>query len=143
MNFRSSKISEKIIDDIIDQGEIFKEHNTISQNCYDLQGLNNLLNRNNYNNKISNSMTIDYSRNLREKNISLGFSNNEVRKIDSLYQNNLLERINSPLSKTIEINRDDSFKQKTNEKIPLNSKQNNSKSFNQFIRSNKCYFNYF
>ena len=127
MNFRSSKISEKIIDDIIDQGEIFKEHNTISQNCYDLQGLNNLLNRNNYNNKISNSMTIDYTRNLREKNISLGFSNNEVRKIDSLYQNNLLERINSPLSKTIEINRDDSFKQKTNEKIPLNSKQNNSK----------------
>ena len=81
MNFRSSKISEKIIDDIIDQGEIFKEHNTISQNCYDLQGLNNLLNRNNYNNKISNSMTIDYTRNLREKIFLLVF---QIMKLEKL-----------------------------------------------------------
>ena len=31
-NFRSSKISEKISDDIIEQCDIFKENNTISQN---------------------------------------------------------------------------------------------------------------
>ena len=49
LNFRSSKISEKILDDIIEQGDIFKENNTISQNCYDFQGLTNLVNKNNIN----------------------------------------------------------------------------------------------
>ena len=128
MNFRSSKLSEKIIDDIIDQGEIFKEHNTISQNCYDLQGLHNLLNRNNYKRNISNSMTIDYSRNLGERNISLGSSSK---------QNNLMEKINSPFSKTIEINKDDdSIKRQSTEKVPFNSKQNYSKFNSLSIKLN-------
>ena len=46
INFRSSKVSEKLLDDIIDQGDIFNENNSISENCYDFQGLTSLLNKN-------------------------------------------------------------------------------------------------
>ena len=109
INFRSSKINEKILDDIIDQGDIFIENNTISQNCYDIEGLNNLLNRNNYNN--NNYLTINPSQNPKEKEYSLGFSNlRENNSITSFNRDRMMNGQISPLSKTIEINNFNSYK---------------------------------
>jgi len=121
INFRSSKISEKIIDDIIDQGEIFKENNTISQNCYDVEGLNNLLNKNNYNLNTHSTMTINTDQRQRNRNISFGFSSLQGdNDINYLYKNSLMNRINSPLSKTIDIHTLDSIRQHNKENMPLN-----------------------
>ena len=106
INFRSSKISEKIIDEIIDQGDIFKEHNTISQNCYDIEGLSKILNKNDFHSTVnSNNMTINTSKTRRDIDFSFGLSNiQRSYNINSYNENSLTNSMNSPLSKTIEIN---------------------------------------
>lgn len=119
LNFRSSKISEKILDDIIEQGDIFKENNTISQNCYDFQGLTNLVNKNNINSKTINSNNID----LRNSDSSFGSS---FKENNSIYKNSIIRELNSPTSRTIEINKINENK----ENIQINSNINNNKKFN-------------
>ena len=106
INFRSSKVNEKIIDEIIDQGDIFKEHNTISQNCYDIEGLSKILNKNDFHSTMnSNNMTINTSKTRRDIDFSFGLSNiQRSYNINSYNENSLTNSINSPLSKTIEIN---------------------------------------
>ena len=54
-NFQNSKKSEKILDEIINQGEIFKENNNISsRNSYKIEDLENILNKDNNNNDKNN-----------------------------------------------------------------------------------------
>jgi hypothetical protein len=142
INFRSSKISEKVIDDIVDKGDIFKENNTISENCYDFQGLTNLLNKNNI---ISNNNTITaINRDLRTSNFSI--------ELSSIHDNNSLNN-SSLASKTIEINKCvQPFKEENKENIPQNIITNQPKRNTFYINksianhSHKIYkrnYNYF
>ena len=132
LNFRSSKISEKILDDIIEQGDIFKENNTISQNCYDFQGLSNLVNKNIFNSKtINNSLTINSTNNnidLRKSDSSFG-SLNIHENNNSIYKNSIISGVNSPMSRTIEINKVNIYNNENKENIPNNSKPK-TKKFN-------------
>ena len=130
LNFRSSKVSEKILDDIIEQGDIFKENNTISQNCYDVQGLSNLVNKNIYNSKtINNSLRINPTNNiidLRNSDSSFG-SLNIHENNTSIYKNSIISGLNSPMSRTIEINKVNLYNKENKENIPYNSKPINKK----------------
>ena len=124
INFRSSKISEKILDEIIDQGDIFKENNTISQNCYDIEGLSKILNKNDFNSSINNNnMTINTTKSRRDIDFSFGLSSiHGNNSINSLTKNSLMNSLNSPISKTIETDKFDSLKQQGKENRPLNRK---------------------
>ena len=53
----NSKMGDEVLDEIINQGEIFKENNNISRNSYNIDGLKSVLNRYNLNSKkiISNN----------------------------------------------------------------------------------------
>ena len=127
INFRSSKVSEKLLDDIIDQGDIFNENNSISENCYDFQGLTSLLNKNKT--ITNNNICINSRKMVRDSDLSIGLSsiqgNNNT--INYLYKNNLINGLHSPLSKTIEINNNDAFFENNKENIPKNSIPKNPK----------------
>ena len=78
INFRSSKINEKILDDIIDKGDIFKENNNINQNNTEFQDIKNLINNNeidsNNNNtyeNFNNTININSRKNLKLSNYSV------------------------------------------------------------------------
>ena len=127
INFRSSKMSEKVLEDIIDQGDIFKENNTISHNCYDIQGLSDILNKNNYKTN-TNYLTINSSSSPKDKDFSIELSNLRVsNRIASPNKNILVKGFNSPESKTIEINKMDSVKIENMQNIKLNRKYNQEK----------------
>ena len=120
INFRSSKDSEKLLEDIIDQGDIFNENNSISENCYDFQGLTSLLNKNNI--ITNNKMSINSSKMIRDSNLSIGLSSTQGNNsINYIYKNNLINSAHSPLSKTIEINNNNSYFEENKENIPKNS----------------------
>ena len=126
INFRSSKDSEKLLEDIIDQGDIFNENNSISENCYDFQGLSSILNKNNI--ITNNKMSINSSKIIRDSGFSIGSSSIQGNNsINYIYKNNLVNSLHSPLSKTIEINNNDSFSEENKENIPKNSKPKNPK----------------
>ena len=126
INFRSSKDSEKLLEDIIDQGDIFNENNSISENCYDFQGLASMLNKNNT--ITNNKMSINSSKIIRDSGFSIGSSSIQGNNsINYIYKNNLVNSLHSPLSKTIEINNNDSFSEENKENIPKNSKPKNPK----------------
>ena len=130
LNFRSSKMSEKILDDIIEQGDIFKENNSISQNCYDFQGLRNLVNKSIFNSKtLNNSLTINPNNNninLRNSDSSLG-SLNISENNSSIYKKSIISGLNSSTSRTIEINKANLYNNENKENIPNNSNPKNKK----------------
>ena len=130
LNFKSSKISEKILDNIIEQGDIFKENNSISQNCYDFQGLTNLVNKSNFNSKtINNSLTLN-SNNIELRNSDSSFGSSNIRdNNNSIYKNCIINSSNSPTSRTIEINTINLYNKENKENIPNNSKPKD-KQFN-------------
>lgn len=131
VNFRSSKINEKILDDIIEQGDIFKENNTISQNCYDIQGLSNLLNK-----KHNNYLTINSSPDSNDKDFSIGLSNIRLNdSIKSFKNNTLTNNSISPESKTIEINPIDSFKIENKENISQSRRDKDEKFKTIYIKN--------
>ena len=130
LNFRSSKVSEKILDDIIEQGDIFKENNTISQNCYDVQGLSNLVNKNIFNSKtINNSLTINSTNNnIDIRNSDSSFSSLNIHENNnSIYKYSIISGLNSPMSRTIEINKVNLYNNDNKENIPYNSKPKHKK----------------
>ena len=132
LNFRSSKMSEKILDDIIEQGDIFKENNTISQNCYDFQGLRNIVNKNIINSKtINNSLIINTANNLLDlRNSDSSFGSLNIHKNNSsIYNNSIINSLNPSTSRTIEINKVNLYNNENKENIPNNSKPEN-KRFN-------------
>ena len=88
--FQNSKKSDEILDGIINQGEIFKENNTISRNSYKIEDLEKLLSSDCFdNNKLNNKV------NIRERNNSNyssdQLSNNKIlrlsEKINEYHQN--------------------------------------------------------
>ena len=68
----NSKMGDEVLDEIINQGEIFKENNNISRNSYNIDGLKSVLNRYNLNSK---------------KNIS----NNSNKKILKIYNSSSID----------------------------------------------------
>ncbi len=71
INFRSSKINEKILDDIIDKGDIFKENNNIiNKFSDDFQDLNELINKNNSRSKFNNTINTNSMKNYRNSKFS-------------------------------------------------------------------------
>ena len=132
INFRISKISEKILDDIIDKGDIFKENNTISQNSDDFQDLNNILNQNNLISRNSIAINTNSIQNLRKSDFSLEsnpFKPNNT--INFLNQNKYNNNSNQNYSQTIEINKINSIEDNNKEnKKPNNQTINNSLIYN-------------
>ena len=43
--FQNNKMADKVLDEMINQGDIFKENNAFTRNSYSLEGLKNILNR--------------------------------------------------------------------------------------------------
>ena len=108
--FKNSKIGDQILDEMINQGDMFKENNDFISNCYSLEGLQNILRKKSLKN--SNPQQI-----LNNNN----FSNN-TRK---LYSSSVInEHINISGNKDININ---SFNQDMpNDSIKNNNNYNNS-----------------
>ena len=141
LNFRSSKMSEKILDDIIEQGDIFKENNTISQNCYDFQGLRNIVNKNIINSKtINNSLIINTANNLLDlRNSDSSFGSLNIHKNNSsIYNNSIINSLNPSTSRTIEINKVNLYNNENKENIPNNSKPLNKRFNTLYINKSKA-----
>ena len=126
INFRSSKINEKILDDIIDKGDIFKENNNIiNKFSDDFQDLNELINKNNSRSKFNNTINTNSMKNYRNSKfstISIPFRGNDsIKLVNQNYYKNDSSQKNT---KTIEINNlnsiEESNKENIKQNIPIN-----------------------
>ena len=108
-NFQNSKKSEEILDEMINQGAIFKENNRISSRCsYKIEDLENILNKDNNNSKnnVNNSINTNFRESNNSKNnvnnsINSNFreSNNSKNNVNNSINSNFRESINSNNSK--------------------------------------------
>ena len=126
INFRSSKINEKILDDIIDKGDIFKENNNIiNKFSDDFQDLNEIINKNNSRSKFNNTINTNSMKNYRKSKfstISIPFRGNDsIKLVNQNYYKNDSSQKNT---KTIEINNlnsiEESNKENIKQNIPIN-----------------------
>lgn len=78
--FQNSAKSEEILDGIISQGEIFKENNTLIRNTYNIDELENIINKENINRANTN---ININGNYRDSN-----SSNTREIINTIFNNN-------------------------------------------------------
>lgn len=128
INFRSSKINEKILDDIIDKGDIFKENNNIiNKFSDDFQDLNELINKNNSRSKFNNTINTNSMKNYRNSKfstISIPFRGNDsIKLVNQNYYKNDSSQKNT---KTIEINNMNSIEESNKENIKQNIPINKS-----------------
>ena len=128
INFRSSKINEKILDDIIDKGDIFKENNNIiNKFSDDFQDLNELINKNNSRSKFNNTINTNSMKNYRNSKfstISIPFRGNDsIKLVNQNYYKNDSSKKNT---KTIEINNMNSIEESNKENIKQNIPINKS-----------------
>lgn len=70
INFRSSKINEKILNDIIEKGDIFKENQNFNQNNDDFQDIKNILNNNDIFSK-NNTINANTHKSIKHSNFSV------------------------------------------------------------------------
>jgi hypothetical protein len=123
--FQNSKMGEQILDEMINQGDMFKENNDFISNSYSLEGLQNLLRKN----SLKNS---NPQQTLNDNNYS-----KNIRKIYSFSESNEHTNING--NKKININ---SFNQKLpNDSVKYNNNYNNSDIIgtNSNVINNKCF----
>ena len=136
----NSKMGDEVLDEIINQGEIFKENNNISRNSYNIDGLKSVLNRYNLNSKkiISNNSN---------KNILKIYNSSSIddHKIFSGKKNfNLFNQENKNKSGSF-INNFNNSKVNESNIINLNdnnlNKDNNSKNNSIIINNNIITYN--
>ena len=107
-NFLNSKKSEEILDEIINQGEIFKENNNISsRGSYKIEDLQNILNKDNNNNckiKVNKNSNNNF-RDSNKSNISNGQENNKkhlrLSENINLFANQERAKINNSFRKNV------------------------------------------
>jgi hypothetical protein len=138
--FQPSQKSEEVINEIINQGEIFKENNniSISRNSYRIEDLEKILNKENINssNKLKNSQN---KQNMRESNRSnysgYQMNNNEnlrlSEQINEYYQN----RNNKSKSFINNMNYTD-VNTDINDNIQINNNLKSEKELKNFITLN-------
>ena len=127
--FQNSKKSEEILDEVINNGEIFKEKNKISNNSYNIEQLKKIVNDDNINN---NKLTIDSTRESCAANISNEQKNFRLSGIIDIYKQS---RSNKARSFVNNIN--DYMEPRINNDNPIDlNEDNNSKNNNSNIINN-------
>jgi len=136
----NSKMGDEVLDEIINQGEIFKENNTISRNSYNIDGLKSVLNRYSLNSKKLNS-------NNSNKNILKKYNSSSIgdhMKFSGKKNFNLLNQENKNKSGSF-INNFNNTKVNESNTINLNdnnlNEDNNSKNNSIIINNNIITYN--
>ena len=92
--FQNNKMADKVLDEMINQGDIFKENNAFTRNSYSLEGLKNILNRQSMKNSNPQQQSNINKLSINKKKFSTGCINgqfningNKNKNINSCDQN--------------------------------------------------------
>ena len=140
--FQNSKKSEEILNEVINNGEIFKEKNKISNNSYSIEQLKKIVNDDNINNR---KLTIDNTRESCATNISNEQKNFRLSGITDIFKQNrsnkarsFVNNINDYMEQSIDndnhIDLNEDNNPKNNNCITIN---NNIISFNSNKKNKK------